>query len=128
MTKITKGSCNCGVVTWEAKNEMRPITACHCGQCRKQTGLYYAATAADDVDLTISGGALKWYHATPEAKRGFCGDCGSALFWKHQKDDFTSVLAGSIDGKSGLEIAEHIFVDDKPDWYEITDGKPIKNA
>ena len=128
MTKITKGSCNCGGVTWEAQGEMRPIVACHCSQCRKQTGLYYAATAADDTNLTIIGDTLKWYSASPDAKRGFCGECGSALFWKHDKDDFTSILAGSIDGVSGLEIAKHIFVSDKPDWYEITDGKPIKAA
>ncbi len=106
---------------------MRPIMACHCSQCRKQSGFYFAATAADDVNLTINETSLKWYKASPEAKRGFCGECGSALFWKHQKDSFTSVLAGSIDGSSGLEISEHIFVKDKPDWYEITDGKPIKN-
>lgn len=124
MTKVTKGSCNCGGVTWEAKGEMRPILACHCSQCRKQSGLYFAATAADDVNLTIHGSSLKWYHATSEAGRGFCGECGSSLFWKHEKDDFTSILAGSIDGPSGLEIAKHIYVDDKPDWYEITDGKP----
>lgn len=72
MTKITKGSCNCGGVTWEAKGEMRPIVACHCGQCRKQSGLFYAATASDDVDLQITGEALKWYHASAAAKRGFC--------------------------------------------------------
>ena len=128
MTKITKGSCNCGGVRWEAKGNMRPITACHCSQCRKQTGLYYAATAADDTNLTIMGDTLKWYSASPDAKRGFCNECGSALFWKHDKVDFTSILAGSIDGISGLEIAKHIFVSDKPDWYEITDGKPIKAA
>jgi len=124
MSKTTKGSCNCGAVTWEAKGEMRPITACHCSQCRKQSGLYFAATAADDVDLTITGETLKWYNASPEAKRGFCGNCGSSLFWKHDDDEFTSILAGSIDGPSGLEIVKHIFVADKPDWYEITDGKP----
>lgn len=124
MSKITKGSCNCGGVTWEAKGEMRPIVACHCSQCRKQSGLYFAATAADDKDLTIIGDSLKWYNASPEAKRGFCENCGSGLFWKHDNEDFTSVLAGSIDGSSGLEIEKHIYVEDKPDWYDITDGKP----
>ena len=130
MTKITKGSCNCGAVTWEVRGEMRPILACHCSQCRKQSGLYFAATAADDDTLTISGDTLKWYWASPEtmpeAKRGFCSHCGCSLFWKNEKETFTSILAGSIDGDTGLEIAQHIFVDDKPDWYEITDGKPIR--
>lgn len=124
MTKITKGSCNCGSVTWEVQGEMRPIVACHCSQCRKQSGLYFATTAAEDKDLTINGDDLKWYKASPDASRGFCGTCGSSLFWKHDEEDFTSILAGSIDGVSGLEIARHIYVGDKPDWYDITDGKP----
>ncbi len=64
---------------------------------------------------------LKWYQSSPEAKRGFCGECGSALFWKHEADDFTSLLVGAIDGDTGLEIEEHIFTADMPDWYEITD-------
>ena len=126
----TRGSCNCGSVTWEATGKMRPIVACHCSQCRKQTGLYYAATAADDDVLTINGATLKWYRASPdtmpEARRGFCTECGSALFWKNENEDFTSILAGSIDGPTGLEVTEHIFTDNMPDWYEITDGKPIR--
>lgn len=130
MTKIAKGSCNCGRVTWEATGEMRPIVACHCSQCRKQTGYFYAATAADNDALTINGNTLKWYQASPdtmpEAKRGFCTECGSALFWKNEKESFTSILAGSIDGDTGLEIEKHIFTDDMPDWYEITDGKPMR--
>ena len=125
--KITKGSCNCGAVKWEATGELRGIIACHCGQCRKQTGLYYAATNVADDRLTISSsGTLKWYQSSPEAKRGFCSECGSALFWKHSADPFTSILAGSIDGDSSLEVEEHIFTADKPDWYDITDGKPIR--
>ncbi|MEL7430044.1 MAG: GFA family protein [Pseudomonadota bacterium] len=109
---------------------MRPIVACHCSQCRKQTGLYYAATAAKNSDLRITETTLKWFQASPEtipeAKRGFCSVCGSAMFWKNEKEDFTSILAGSIDGESGLAVKEHIFTDTIPDWYEITDGKPVR--
>ena len=65
---------------------------------------------------------MTWYQSSPVAKRGFCKHCGSAMFWKHEGEDFTSILAGTIDGESGLEIAEHIFVSDKGDFYKITDG------
>ena len=128
MASITKGSCNCGAITWEAVGEMRPIVGCHCSQCRKQTGYFYAATAADDDVLTIKGETLRWYYASPEtipeAKRGFCSTCGSALFWKNEKEDFTSILAGSIDGDVSMRFEKHIFVADKPEWYEIEDGLP----
>ena len=55
MSEITKGSCNCGGVKWQVEGEMRPVIACHCGQCRKQTGLYYAASAATDDTLSVTG-------------------------------------------------------------------------
>ena len=124
MEKLTTGSCNCGKVRWEAKGDMREVVACHCSQCRKQTGLYYAATNVADDRLEIFGDTLKWYQSSDQAKRGFCGECGSALFWKHAQDEFTAILAGSIDGSCDLELERHIFVEDKPEWYEITDGKP----
>lgn len=129
MTRVTTGSCNCGRVKWEAEGELRGIVACHCSQCRKQTGLFYAATNVADERLTlIEDSSLKWFQSSELAKRGFCDHCGSALFWKHRDDGFTSILAGSIDGPSGLEIVEHIFTADKPDWYEITDGKPVRES
>ncbi|MEM7069724.1 MAG: GFA family protein [Pseudomonadota bacterium] len=127
MAKVTKGSCNCGGVKWEVEGELRDIIACHCGQCRKQTGSFYAATSAPDDKLTLTNaGTLKWYKSSGDAKRGFCGECGSAMFWKYGKSDSTTILVGSVDGPTGLEIAEHIFTKDKPDWYQITDGKPIR--
>ena len=36
----------------------------------------------------------------------------------------TSVCVGSIDGPSGLTLGGHIFVADKGDYYDITDGLP----
>jgi len=125
MTEVTRGSCNCGGVTWEATGELRDVLACHCGQCRKQTGLYYAATNVRDDRLTlVSDTTLKWYDSSDKAKRGFCANCGSALFWKHEDEDSTSLLVGAIDGPTKLSISDHIFVRDKGDFYTIDDGKP----
>ena len=119
------GSCNCGGVKYSVDGTLRPVSACHCGQCQKQTGLYYAATNANDADLTIEDSStLKWYAASDFAKRGFCGECGSALFWKHNDSDNTSILAGTLDGDAGIMIDRHIFVADKGAFYEITDDLP----
>lgn len=124
MNDITNGSCNCGGVQWKVKGEMRPIVACHCKKCQKQSGLYYAATAAQDDTLEIFGESLTWYQSSEDARRGFCGVCGSALFWKKDGESFTSILAGSIDSKHNLKISKHICVAEKSDYYEILDGTP----
>lgn len=119
------GRCNCGAVRFSTRGPLREVVACHCSQCRRQTGLYYAATNVADDRLTVEGAeAISWYRASSEAGRGFCGTCGSALFWKHDRETYTSVLAGSFDQPSGLEIATHIFCASKGDFYEISDGLP----
>lgn len=98
---------------------------CHCSQCRKQSGHFYAATNVADADIEVEGeGSISWYAASPDAKRGFCRVCGSVLFWKHNALDEISVMAGAFDKPSGLAGETHIFVADKGDYYSIDDGLP----
>ncbi len=119
------GGCLCGNVTFKVTGSLRDVIGCHCGQCRKQTGLHYAATQTADEALHVTDrGHLTWYRSSDNAKRGFCGKCGSALFWKHDDDPHTSILAGSFDEPSNLKLTCHIFVGDKGDFYEIADDLP----
>lgn len=118
------GSCLCGAVKYEVHGPLRPVVACHCEQCRKQTGTYMSATAAQDGDLTITEDrGLKWFRSSGTAARGFCKDCGSVLFWKGDGRDYTAITAGSLDGASGLKLEGHIFCESAGDYYEIAGGQ-----
>lgn len=117
------GSCLCGAVSFEVRGELRPVIACHCTQCRKQTGNYLSATDCQDDELVFLGqDGLKWYRSSPSAQRGFCGECGSVLFWKADGSKRTSIAAGSIDGATGAALDGHIFCDDAGDYYAIAGG------
>lgn len=119
------GGCLCGAVRFEAAGPVRPIVYCHCTQCRKQTGHFYAASNVADARLVIEGDeAITWFAASRIARRGFCRICGSALFWKANDSDVTSVLAGAFDTPAGLVAACHIYTADKGDYYAIEDGLP----
>jgi hypothetical protein len=125
MTQHSSGRCLCGTVSFRARGPFRGIVYCHCTQCRRQTGHYFASTQVPDDQIEIEGSEmLRWYHASPEARRGFCSRCGSVLFWKRDGSDRISILAGSFDRPSGLRAAAHIYVADKGDYYEIDDGLP----
>jgi hypothetical protein len=114
------GSCLCGAVKYEVRGALRPVIVCHCTQCRKQTGSVMHATSANNADLKLTETrGLKWYRASAIAQRGFCGECGSVLFWKPDGKDYTSFTAGSIDGKTGLTTEGHIYCADAGDYYEI---------
>ena len=125
MHEVNTGACLCGTIRFRTKGALREVVACHCSQCRKQTGLYYAATNVrlDAVELEGED-HVTWYSASAYAKRGFCRTCGSALFWKAEGDDHISIMAGAFDGPTGLRMAYHIFCADKGEFYEITDGFP----
>lgn len=121
----TTGSCLCGAVSFTIDGALRQVIACHCTQCRKQSGHFVAATAADKTAVTITGGdAITWYIATPGYRRGFCGTCGSLLFWEDEAADTISIMAGVLDGSTGVKISHHIHVAAKGDYYRIADGVP----
>ena len=122
MTAMHCGSCLCGETVFEVHGPLRHSIACHCTQCRKQTGHFYAATNVDAKMLDIEGeDAITWYAASPQARRGFCRTCGSALFWREHNSDWISILAGLFDQPTGLVGGYHIFVADKGDYYVIPD-------
>jgi hypothetical protein len=119
------GGCLCGAVRYEVRGKLRGVVYCHCSQCRRQTGHCVAATEVDDDCLSVAGAErVRWFEASPTARRGFCGTCGSVLFWKGLKSPTTAIMAGGFDLPSGLEAVGHIFVADKGDYYEIADGLP----
>lgn len=125
MTNKHQGGCLCGAVRYVATGPLRDVIFCHCAQCRKQTGLYYAATAVDKANLEITSEAdLTWYSASDFAQRGFCGTCGSALFWKPAAAPHIAILAGSLDDPSVLHAAYHICTKNRPAFYDLADGLP----
>ena len=125
MSDEYSGACLCGSVRFKTGGRLREVVACHCSQCRKQTGLYYAATNVAADTLAVEGEeAITWYRSSAFARRGFCRTCGSALFWQADGAGEISIMAGLLDQPTGLEIGYHIFCADKGDYYEITDGLP----
>jgi hypothetical protein len=117
------GSCNCKDVTFTVKDGGQSVSACHCIQCRKQSGHHWASGYAALNNFQISG-KVRWYEASATAKRGFCPTCGCFLFWKSNTEDGMSFSLGVIDGPTGLELQKHIFVADKGDYYTIADDVP----
>jgi hypothetical protein len=119
------GSCLCGAVAFEIHGPMRPVLACHCTQCRKTSGHYWAATEVATPDLKIiRDDGLKWYRSSASARRGFCAHCGASLFWEREGEGQISIGAGTLNGATGLTMQKHIFVADKGDYYDIGDQLP----
>jgi hypothetical protein len=119
------GSCLCGAVRFEVRAALHAPDACHCSQCRRQSGHYWASTDVLRSDTTIHGAdALTWFQSSEKVRRGFCSRCGSALFWDAMQRDKIAIAMGAFDQPTGVTLGKHIFVADKGDYYEIADGVP----
>jgi hypothetical protein len=119
------GSCLCGAVTFEVAGALSPPDACHCTQCRKVSGHYWASTDVARPALTIRGAdQVKWFRSSERVRRGFCSNCGSSLFWDPIGKDLVGVAMGAFDKPTDTRLAIHIFVADKGDYYDIADGLP----
>ncbi len=66
---------------------------------------------------------ITWFH-TETVRRGFCSKCGSSLFWDPLEKDWIGIAMGSFDSETKTKMRIHIFVGNKGDYYEISDGLP----
>ncbi len=125
MSELMKGTCACGRVSFTVAGRLPAPDACHCVQCRKHSGHYFASTNVRRTALVLNGQEnLSWYQSSPGIRRGFCSTCGSFLFWDPPARDWIAISMGAFDTPTATQLEKHIFVAEKGDYYEITDGLP----
>ena len=79
-------------------------------------------------NIEVSGDGLKWYRSSDVAERGFCGNCGSNLFYRPFGKGRVSIYSGSIDGNTGLVIESQIWIEEKGDYYDLPDVPVIDQS
>jgi len=118
------GCCLCGANAFALDAPPGPVTACHCGQCRRYTGHHAASIDVDAGKLRwLKTGNQQTFRHPSGARRVFCGTCGSKL-WFAYADGALSLEAGILHCPTGPRLARHIHVADKGDFYELADGLP----
>ena len=122
-----KGRCLCGAVDITLENAHREIDMCHCTMCQQWTGSMYAGIEGED--FTVTGGEhVTAYRSSNWAERAFCSKCGSCLWYMFLPTGNRTFLAGLFDLPPGRSIKQQIFVDEKPDWYDLAQDSQMKTG
>lgn len=116
------GSCLCGAVKYTVNTEITHAGACHCGMCRKWSGGIYIGIAVPGDGMDIEGSENVTTFASSEwAERGFCGKCGSSLYYRVTApgpyQGTYHIGMGTLDNTDGVTVTEEIFTDLKPEGY-----------
>lgn len=124
-----EGQCLCGAVKVRAVPKRRAVEACHCTMCRKWSGLaYLGVQCGSDVEFDGEEHIAR-YRSSEWAERGFCGQCGSNLFFHYLPNGSYGLLAGLFPDAALEPLSEEIFIEEKPDYYAFAgDSETLTGA
>jgi len=118
-------SCLCKGVNMSIRGEFRPVINCHCIQCTKTHGNFAAYTSVLEENIFFkSKKTLKWFKSSTKARRGFCNNCGASIFFKRSGSRSVSISAGLFKKPTKLKTISHIYIQNKRDYYKISDNLP----
>ncbi len=129
MAEQHRGRCLCGAVKVTGLGTPT-VAVCHCSMCRRWHGApSISIRFAGGIEIAAGAESVRWFRSSDWAERGFCGRCGSTLLYRlvEATGDASADLmgeSGSFDLPAGLEITEHYFIDEKPDYYRFADDAP----
>jgi hypothetical protein len=118
-TKAIQGHCLCGAVTVTGTPKRPHVEACHCAMCRRWGGgAFVGIQCGEDVRFTGEEHIVR-YASSDWAERGFCGKCGTNLFYRFIPANTHSFTAGLFDDLGAMTMSEEIFIDEKPAYYSF---------
>lgn len=112
------GQCLCGKVRITLTEPSSKVEICQCDMCRRWGGAFYAAQRG--ADASVEGEVfITEYQSSAWAKRAFCRECGSGLWFRFLPTGSRSFSAGLFDGAVKHGIEKEIFVNESADWCRI---------
>lgn len=123
-TSKTTGGCLCGAVRFTLNAAPTEYAACHCGMCRKFSGgIELGVQVPPGGVVWDNEDAIKTYASSDWAERGFCGTCGSSLFWRLTAEGpmqgMLSLSGGALDTLEGIRLTSEIYIDHKPAGHDF---------
>jgi hypothetical protein len=122
MEERLRGQCHCGAVAFTVPKDAFGLVACHCDDCQKFHGNFFAMLVVDRDALQWEGESEKnvtWYASSAKARRSFCPQCGSRLTKDPVGSSRVMISIGLFGPAVDQRIKKHVFTDNKPSWYEL---------
>lgn len=123
-----EGTCLCGNVSVRARISKPAMRACHCEMCRKLTSSMFMSLQTDQDSIEITGD-VTLFRSSDWAQRGFCGTCGSTIFYSTVHDGVRQLAAGLFPNAADAPMKIEFFTDNCPGAYALAgDQKKLTAA
>lgn len=112
------GGCQCGAVRYHATEMLDNAHLCHCRMCQKAVGNIFAAlVAAPNDKLEWTRGKPAVFKSSDHAERGFCGDCGTPLFYNSLDNGRINLTIGSLDHPEKFPPNMQMGTESRVPWF-----------
>lgn len=123
----TTGQCHCGAIRYKLSGEPQHHTLCHCTDCRRAAGAPMVGWAGYPADaLNVTRGEAKVYSSSEHARRHFCGECGTGLFYYNEVilPGTVDVQTATLDDPDAVPPQAQIQVADRISWMKEAHSLP----
>lgn len=126
MAERFTGRCQCGAVSYELTGPVKWSAHCHCRDCRRATGAPFVTWVGfQRQQIRWTGEAPARYASSKGVERGFCGKCGTPLFYQGERwSEEIHLLAGTFDRPEEIKPQIHAYTRDRLPWIHLADGLP----
>ena len=125
---MNKGSCCCGRIKFEIISDFSHVYFCYCSTCRKLSGAVFSCVSrvlASGFNITTGKEHLCPYESSPNKYRYNCDVCCAPIFVQlKEKPEEVRIRLGLLDSHPKVEVVGHMWVSEKPAWYNIADSLP----
>jgi hypothetical protein len=121
------GGCHCGAVRYSISAEPIRSALCACTDCRRSSGAPAVAWSLFARNVVSIEGEPARYNSSRDVRRGFCGRCGTGLFYESE-----TILPGKINMRSAtLDQPDNVpppiawvQMADAPEWLHHVGDLP----
>ncbi len=122
------GQCLCGAVRFTAPLPPLWVAHCHCTRCQRAHGAAFVTwVGVDEVVATIADAQaqLRWFTQPQGSRRGFCGQCGSPMFFQAPAWPGELHIARALFNEALAQTPQvHACDDTRVDWVHLADDLP----
>ncbi len=127
--EIRTGHCLCGACTFELNGPHNWVGHCHCESCRRATASPFTTwIGQENGTWRFTGKAPISYVSSAGNTRGFCGTCGSPMFFKSER--FPTEMhfyAALLTDSRTVQPTIHFHADEMLPWIHLSDELPFKD-
>lgn len=129
-TKKTKGSCQCGAVTYTITDAPMFTAHCCCTDCQKASGSDHITLSFLNEDQVSIIGKTTEFAAPAESgninTRVFCPVCGSRLFGRNSaREGMIGVHVGTMDTTDIITPSVLVYARNRRSWDKFSDDLKV---